>query len=844
MAISEMKILFVHQKLMSFVEKDLEFLKSRHKVEEFNFKGIRDLPFLIINIFQYDFIFLWFGKLHAFFGILFSKLLGKQSIVIAGGDDVAKQTATGRPYGLFSSPFKKIFGDFIFKYADLAISVSNYNYAEVIENTPATADRTAMIYHGFDPDTFYCKNGHKKEMIVATIGHISYENCWRKGFELIKKTARLMPDLKFYIIGPADDSSIYDFMNTKPDNLLLTGGLYGEDLVEILSSTSVYLQVSEWESFGCALAEAMLCECVPVIFNGTALPEVVGDCGYYIDRLDPEELSGKIRTALGNMSMGQRARQRIINEFPMEKRRNGLLKAVNNLYDRASSETFMIGRLMKHPVTMFAAVFILSFTFYYATLCPTITWGDPAKLAEFSNTLLLKHWGAAHPLHNLIGHLWGLIPFKDYAFGQNLLSAVFASLTVSIVFIIMYRITRSIWSSCCAAAVLSVSHTFWWLSVINESYSLLFCLLALSILFSILWKEKKMNRYLFFTSLFLGLGITDHYIASIFIPAFILYFIMEKPEIVKDWKAFCMLLLGGLLGCTLLIFILYKDNIGVTVFAESLLKGETNAYYRDAGKLLTESIKYAAYLFVQFPVVGFVIGICGAFQLYRKDVRLFLFLLLLFISDVIFSAGYMFERQFNLMVPSYIIFSIWIGIGFGQIADYLYNRQNFRLAASSLIIVMIATPLLIFYSIPPVISKLGINPLQIRSLPYRDNNHYFYLPDKRGYFGARQFGEEALKVADRNSVIIGDFTPIAVLKYLQSVEEQRKDIHLLSIDSPGVTVGPLELDLVDQMITAGKSVYICDKDDYKNIYNTDQIETMYNIVPAGPIYKLLHKLSG
>ena len=337
---SYFKILFVHQELQSFVQKDLDILQSVHDVRSI---CIFDRKDLIQNLFSWllflwrgvlwsDITFCWFGKLHAFFSVLFAKIMGKKIVVVAGGDDVAKQTTIGRPYGLFAYPLKMWIGYFIFRFTDKVIAISKYNYTEVINNTPAGVNKTQLVYHGFDPDVFYRIDRVEKEKIISTVGNISYENCWRKGFELIKETANLMPDFNFYIIGPADDSSIDSLGRSAPANLYLTGGLYNDDLLKVLSKTSVYLQVSEWESFGCALAEAMLCECVPVVFNGTALPEVVGECGFYIDQLEPEAVAERIKEALeAPLEMGKRARQRIVEYFPLEKRRRELLKAVMEL---------------------------------------------------------------------------------------------------------------------------------------------------------------------------------------------------------------------------------------------------------------------------------------------------------------------------------------------------------------------------------------------------------------------------------------------------------------------------------------------------------------------------------
>ncbi len=476
-----------------------------------------------------------------------------------------------------------------------------------------------------------------------------------------------------------------------------------------------------------------------------------------------------------------------------------------------------------------------AFLFYLKTLCPTITWGDPAKLAVFAKIMLLGTGGAAHPLHTVIGHFWGLLLFSDYAFGQNLLSAVFAALTVGVIALIAFKITASFWAGLGAGIALAVAHTFWWLAVINESYSLLYFLLSLALLFALCWRESKKNTDLFFTFLFLGLGVCDHYLAVIFIPFFILYFVLDEPRLLVCPRVYLVAIAGGLLGLSLLIFILNESGTCIITLLRSLLVGETKSYYRDFHKTIVETISYTGYLFIQFPVFGFILGFLGLFTGFKKSWKVSSFFLLLFFGDIIFSAGYMFERQFNLMVPSYMIFAVWIGIG----CNFVIGRM--RKAKAVLLLVLVVAPISLYYSLPAIFSNRGIVLQKIRTLPYRNNNRYFYLPDKSGYTGARRFGEEAFAVADKNSVIIGDFTPLEVLRYLQVVEGKRKDIYLKSIDALGLPIGPLKPEFVQRMIEAGKAVYICDKDDYHGLYRTDDLEALYNFVPVGPIYKIVRK---
>ncbi|MFC1576939.1 glycosyltransferase family 4 protein [Candidatus Omnitrophota bacterium] len=327
-----MNILFVYQAPISFAMRDLEILKSVHCVREFRFRGLRSVPLLWKEVRLCDATFSWFGKLNAFFAVLFSRIMGKRSVVVAGGDDATKYTVDGKPYGLFASPVKKHFAYFIFNNADLVLPVSKFTMNELLLYTRIDPDKAKLSYNAFDPDVFRKDPGVKKdERSITTVALIGSDSYARKGLRLFVDTARLLPDYRFTVVGSFEDECADHLKNGAPENVVFPGGLYGSDLVTALSKASVYVQASEWESFGCSLAEAMLCECVPVVSDRTAIPEVVGECGFYVKDLQPEELAQKIVEASQNLQVGSLARKRIIDNFSLEKRKAELLEAMGSL---------------------------------------------------------------------------------------------------------------------------------------------------------------------------------------------------------------------------------------------------------------------------------------------------------------------------------------------------------------------------------------------------------------------------------------------------------------------------------------------------------------------------------
>jgi glycosyltransferase involved in cell wall biosynthesis len=96
----------------------------------------------------------------------------------------------------------------------------------------------------------------------------------------------------------------------------------------------VYVQASRHEGFGLAVAEAMLAGDVPVVMNVTAMPEVVGDAGVLIDSQEPAAVADGVRRALElGPDAARRARERILTAFPMERRREGILRVVQDALD-------------------------------------------------------------------------------------------------------------------------------------------------------------------------------------------------------------------------------------------------------------------------------------------------------------------------------------------------------------------------------------------------------------------------------------------------------------------------------------------------------------------------------
>jgi glycosyltransferase involved in cell wall biosynthesis len=329
--VSRPRILYVHSRKASFVAIDREILAERYEVEDLYQPGRWPNPVSVIRgVVRADLVFGWFASWHTFFPITLAWLLRKPSVLIIGGFDTANMPDIG--YGYQQGGLRRAASRWIMGRARRLATNSEYSLSEIERNTPIPPDRVRVIHHGV-PDPFGDEPG-PKEREALTVGAIDHTTLVQKGQLPFVEAARLLPDVRFTFAGKWLDDSVEELRARAGDNVRFTGWLSDDDLHATYRRAAVYVQASRHEGFGLAVAEAMLAGCVPVVMNVTAMPEVVGDAGVLIESQEPDEVAGGVRRAL-ELGPGapRRARERILTAFPMERRREGILRVVQDSLD-------------------------------------------------------------------------------------------------------------------------------------------------------------------------------------------------------------------------------------------------------------------------------------------------------------------------------------------------------------------------------------------------------------------------------------------------------------------------------------------------------------------------------
>jgi glycosyltransferase involved in cell wall biosynthesis len=219
----------------------------------------------------------------------------------------------------------------VFRLADRVLPFSDYAYAETLQNTPTPAHKVMRVHLGV-PDVDLFSQKIPKENSVFTVSTIDRVSVIRKGLHKFVQTAALLPDVPFIMVGKARDDAIDDLKRIATPNVQFTGYLSDDELNTLRHKAKIYVQASEHEGFGLAMAEAMLARCVVIATRVGSLPEVMGDAGIFLADDAPQTIATAIQSALAtDDGLGELARKRILTQFPLQNRAQALYDTIDQM---------------------------------------------------------------------------------------------------------------------------------------------------------------------------------------------------------------------------------------------------------------------------------------------------------------------------------------------------------------------------------------------------------------------------------------------------------------------------------------------------------------------------------
>jgi glycosyltransferase involved in cell wall biosynthesis len=316
------------QPASGFIALDRACLEDAFAVEPLPYSGSVTPAFIArstVAAFRCDVLYAWFASEHSLVpGVVF-KLLHRRFVLVPGGYDYAN--VPERNYGLAARGrgwVPRLLG----RLCDIALPISKQTRWEFLRLVPSAAPRTRLGYLAVDPDAWTDPDVERDPDAVVTVAYVDREQWSRKGIDRFVAAARADPRRRYVLGGRIDASMEASLRADAPSNLEIVGSLSHDELRQLFWSCGAYVQLSWHETFGVAMAEAMLCGCVPVIGASPALREVAGRWAVEPSTGESDVDAIARATTAGRSLDRASIRRDIAERFSVEARRSLLRDAV------------------------------------------------------------------------------------------------------------------------------------------------------------------------------------------------------------------------------------------------------------------------------------------------------------------------------------------------------------------------------------------------------------------------------------------------------------------------------------------------------------------------------------
>jgi hypothetical protein len=428
---------------------------------------------------------------------------------------------------------------------------------------------------------------------------------------------------------------------------------------------------------------------------------------------------------------------------------------------------------------------------YLTSMAPGLTWAnfgvDGGDLITAAATGGIAH-PTGYPLYLLLARLFQFLPIGSLAFRTNLMSAIAAVSAAVLVYVV---VTRSLspsnanqyWVAGLTSGIaFGLAPLVWSQAVITEVYALHSLFVALILYLSVNplsehFTRKRMDCVL---GLIFGIAMGNHVTTILLLPVIFFTSILRKPDLaqgkhrIKNWELDSRSLLRRIIsgGIGLLVYLTLPlralsnppVNWGNPVTVEGFKWLVSGKLYRglllnlNFASVLERVQTAAALLLAQFGIIGLSVGLIGLIVFF-KPTRLNYCMLWIVAVSLAFAIGYATTDAFIYLIPAFLCFAIWIGMGLGRLMDAASKR---------------------LHGIGPLVGLILILTLLIQAwyhLPQVDASH-----DLR----AESFGKSVISIAPAHALVFaqGD-EAVFTLWYFQYAQRNRPDLVVVATDLLG-----------------------------------------------------------
>lgn len=449
----------------------------------------------------------------------------------------------------------------------------------------------------------------------------------------------------------------------------------------------------------------------------------------------------------------------------------------------------------------------LALLLYGFTCAPDILWGDPAKL-----TLYVWHFNPSLDQGAHLGALvwawpFSFLPLEPFALRITLASVAASSLTVGLLHSTLLRTVRHPWSARTGTAVFAVSHTFWFISTMAESYAA--AVLAIMLAARLLVIGRKTLT----AGIIAGAGSLASTLVIFGLPAALFWLWQCERRIAPALKLFTGVIIGA--GIPVLLLTVFP---GVESGPAARRWMQVLQRYTDPSFPAKNLPLLAAFFLYNFAGPSTFLAASGFRSLDRQTKAS---VIIFIMAHFAFALFYLSQRAYLIPLPVYLAASVLAAFGADQ-----WLREKSRKTAIAIFSGCILVPVTVYAAAPLVLRNIPL-PRVIRDAPFRDERNFYFRPWKSGEDSARRY----IRILDRklpeNSAVFGDFTILMPLLYANRAENWKSGILWESVGHSGPD---RVLERVSSHLAAGRRVFLLDDEPF---YYPEKIRARWEIVSTG-----------
>ena len=415
---------------------------------------------------------------------------------------------------------------------------------------------------------------------------------------------------------------------------------------------------------------------------------------------------------------------------------------------------------------------------YLRTLAPTAMWYDMAELPAAAYYLGIAHH-TGYPLYLLLGKLFTFIPLGDIAYRVNVMSAVFATMTVVVVFFIVWDLTHRRGAATLAALTLGASSTLWANATVAEPYAMNAFFTALLTYLLLTWQRSSRRAPLLGAFYLLGLAMGNHHLIQFCGLAMLVYWVTVSWRRKRrlPWRDLPLFALLFLVGFAVNLYLpiraaqepvmMWADASDWRTFWRMITVGQASQSIVDSfatspailGARLQRMILFPPY---EFTIVGLALALWGAVRLWRDNRALLCHSLAGSSLTLLIVLTYRIHNIFQYFLPMYVMAAIWLGVGVHALLERLLLWQNGHREEK---------PARSLPSMVPALMSLLLLGLPLH-LVWRD----FPVLDRSQNDSSYLYANYLWRRLEKDARLLADFWAWAPLAYYQTIGGWRPDV--------------------------------------------------------------------